>query len=110
MLVLNTFFTVGSAMHTGGMGDPNPDIDDSLTSSFGSQSMAVRKLAGLSSINQRAGSGPVKPPALPLWLEAWSDPVAGIQAYTPCIHTCNLFGDGDWRLVAADADRKLKVI
>ena len=45
----------------------------------------------------------------PHWLQAWSDPVAGIAAYTPCVHTCNLFGDGDWRLVVADEDRKLKV-
>ena len=22
-----------------------------------------------------------------LWLDAWTDPVAGISAYSPCIHT-----------------------
>ena len=22
-----------------------------------------------------------------LWLDAWNDPVAGISAYSPCIHT-----------------------
>ncbi|GBF90819.1 hypothetical protein Rsub_03673 [Raphidocelis subcapitata] len=44
-----------------------------------------------------------------LWLDAWADPVAGVNALTPCVHTCNLMGDGDWRLVVADADRKLKV-
>jgi hypothetical protein len=45
-----------------------------------------------------------------LWLLALSDPVAGVHAYTPCVHTCNLYGDGDWKLVLADAeDRKLKV-
>lgn len=44
-----------------------------------------------------------------LWLDAWNDPVAGISAYTPCIHACNLMGDGDYRLIVADGDRKLKV-
>ncbi len=48
-------------------------------------------------------------PKVSVWLEAWSDPVAGLCAYTPCVHTCNLFGDNDWRLVVADEDRKLKV-
>ncbi|GAX73330.1 hypothetical protein CEUSTIGMA_g784.t1 [Chlamydomonas eustigma] len=45
----------------------------------------------------------------PLWLDAWNDPVAGISAYTSCICTCDLLGDGDFRLVVADQDRKLKV-
>lgn len=44
-----------------------------------------------------------------LWLEAWHDAVAGIKAYTPCVTACNLHGDGEWRLVVADADKKLKV-
>jgi hypothetical protein len=44
-----------------------------------------------------------------LWLDAWADPVAGLNAFTNCIHTCNLYGDGDWRLVVADADKKIKV-
>ncbi|GFR47769.1 hypothetical protein Agub_g9536 [Astrephomene gubernaculifera] len=48
-------------------------------------------------------------PLRSIWLEAFNDPVAGITAYTPCVHTCNLFGDGDNRLVIADEDRKLKV-
>eukprot|EP00798_Chlamydomonas_sp_ICE-L_P006017 gene6017-5322_t len=44
-----------------------------------------------------------------VWLDAWSDPVAGVNAFNSCVHTCNLFGDGEWRLVVADEDRKLKV-
>lgn len=48
-------------------------------------------------------------PARDIWLEAWNDPVAGLSAFTSCVHTCNLFGDGDWRLVVADSDKKLKV-
>jgi Bardet-Biedl syndrome 1 protein len=45
-----------------------------------------------------------------VWLEAWSDPLGGLNAYTPCVHTCNLRGDGQWQLVVADmAEKKLKV-
>lgn len=44
-----------------------------------------------------------------VWLDAWTDPVAGVKAFGSCITTCNLCGDGDWRLVVADADKKLKV-
>ncbi|GMH36088.1 hypothetical protein BSKO_03956 [Bryopsis sp. KO-2023] len=44
-----------------------------------------------------------------VWLDALTDPVAGIKAYTPCIHTIDLFGDGEWRLVVGDASKVLKV-
>lgn len=55
-------------------------------------------------------SGHVREPAKQLWLDAWADPVAGVNAFSSCITTCNLCGDGDWRLVIADAaDKKLKV-
>ena len=70
-----------------------------------STSLAIQKLAGIT-------DGPIveRPSASKHpWLEAWSDPVAGLSAFNSCIHTCNLFGDGDWRLVVADEDRKLKV-
>ncbi len=43
-----------------------------------------------------------------LWLDAWSDPLAGLRAFSCCMCTANLFGDGDWRLAIADADAKLK--
>ena len=43
------------------------------------------------------------------WLDAWVDPVADVKAFSSCVATCNLLGDGDWRLVVADTDRKLKV-
>lgn len=56
---------------------------------------------------QRARSA--REPAKQLWLDAWADPVAGVKAFSNCIHTCNLYGDGDWRLVVADADQKIKV-
>lgn len=51
----------------------------------------------------------VREPAKQLWLDAWVDPVAGVKAFSTCIHTCNLYGDGDWRLVVADSDKKIKV-
>lgn len=54
----------------------------------------------------QAGPAPTKKPT---WLDAWHDPVAGVSAYSPCVHTCDLFGDGDYRLVVADTDQKLKV-
>lgn len=57
---------------------------------------------------QRHGDRDTEPRQL--WLDAWTDPVASVKAFSSCIHTCNLFGDGDWRLVVADhVDKKLKV-
>lgn len=54
-------------------------------------------------------SGHAKEPVKQVWLDAWADPVAGVKAFSSCITTCNLCGDGYWRLVIADADKKLKV-
>eukprot|EP00879_Flechtneria_rotunda_P025766 GHRR01027411.1.p1 GENE.GHRR01027411.1~~GHRR01027411.1.p1 ORF type:complete len:329 (+),score=99.63 GHRR01027411.1:210-1196(+) len=58
---------------------------------------------------QRTRSIAAREQAKQLWLDAWADPVAGVKAFGNCIHTCNLYGDGDWRLVIADADKKIKV-
>lgn len=44
-----------------------------------------------------------------LWLDAWNDSVAGINAYTSCVATCDLYSDGDYRLIVADASRRIKV-
>lgn len=58
------------------------------------------------------GTGPAdndRTTSKPIWLEAWSDPLAGIKAYTPCVHTCNLDGDGEWRLIVGDMRKSLKV-
>ena len=44
-----------------------------------------------------------------LWLDAWHDPVSGIKAYSQCLRLADLNGDGDWRLLVADSDKKLKV-
>jgi hypothetical protein len=73
-------------------------------SSFGSGSGAPP----LRTSRSQQARAPGNPPRQ-AWLDAWSDPVAGLAAFSSCIHTCNLMGNGDWRLVVADGDRKLKV-
>ena len=42
-------------------------------------------------------------------LEAWSDQVAGVHAFSSCITTLDIFADGNYRLIIADDDRRLKV-
>ena len=37
------------------------------------------------------------------------DPVANVQAYSPCVRMADLNGDGEWRLLVADSRKKLKV-
>ena len=74
-----------------------------------SQGRSLEKLVSFGMGSFGVGGAPQQQQDRALWLDAWSDPVAGISAYTPCIHTCNLSGDGEWRLVVADDDRKLKV-
>lgn len=43
------------------------------------------------------------------WLNAHHDPVASLKTFSTCLHTCDLHGDGDWRLAVAGIDKKLKV-
>ncbi|KAL3141002.1 Bardet-Biedl syndrome 1 protein, variant 2 [Trebouxia sp. C0010 RCD-2024] len=43
------------------------------------------------------------------WLNAHYDPVANLRTFSTCLHTCDLYGDGDWRLAVAGLDKKLKV-
>ena len=43
------------------------------------------------------------------WLDAHFDTLAGVKAFSSCLHTCDLYGDGDWRLAVAGLDKKLKV-
>ena len=44
-----------------------------------------------------------------IWLVALYDPVAGVKANSSCICTANITGDGDHRLLIADASKKLKI-
>lgn len=50
-----------------------------------------------------------KPKKKDPWLHAWYDPVAGLNAHSACARLADLSGDGDAKLLVADADRKLKV-
>lgn len=42
------------------------------------------------------------------WLHAWHDPVAGIKAFSSCVRLSDIMADGEYRLLIADSDRKLK--
>lgn len=70
---------------------------------------ADQNLSRQSTLKRSEKSSNGRGSAKQLWLDAWADPVAGLRAFGNCIHTCNLYGDGDWRLVIADADKKIKV-
>ncbi|OQS01252.1 bardet-Biedl syndrome 1 family protein [Achlya hypogyna] len=43
------------------------------------------------------------------WLHAYHNTVAGIKAFTQCIKLADVYGDGDYKLIVADADRRLKM-
>ncbi|KAG8470997.1 hypothetical protein KFE25_009418 [Diacronema lutheri] len=49
------------------------------------------------------------PPQRSPWLHAWRDPVANLKAFSPCMRLVDLNGDGDYKLIVADAERRLKV-
>ena len=73
--------------------------------------MQQRKSASVAKGNEAAV--PEVPPALPdsragFWLDAHYDPVANLKAFSTCLHTSDLYGDGDWRLAVAGLDKKLK--
>eukprot|EP00026_Physarum_polycephalum_P004109 Phypoly_transcript_04126.p1 GENE.Phypoly_transcript_04126~~Phypoly_transcript_04126.p1 ORF type:complete len:331 (+),score=40.13 Phypoly_transcript_04126:151-1143(+) len=44
-----------------------------------------------------------------VWLNAWRDPVATLKAYSSHIELADLHSDGDYKLVVADLDKKLKI-
>lgn len=58
---------------------------------------------------QLAGSTAADPAQSQTWLNAHFDPVAGLNAFTGHMQTCDLYGDGDWRLAVADLSQQLKV-
>lgn len=73
--------------------------------------MQQRKSASIAKGNEAAV--PEVPASLPnsragFWLDAHYDPVANLKAFSTCLHTCDLYGDGDWRLAVAGLDKKLK--
>ena len=51
-----------------------------------------------------------KPKTPPKWLDAWSDPMANVDATSELMDVADLAGDGEWRLVMCSArERKIKV-
>mmetsp|Transcript_16762 Transcript_16762/g.42090 ORF Transcript_16762/g.42090 Transcript_16762/m.42090 type:complete len:590 (-) Transcript_16762:163-1932(-) len=57
----------------------------------------------------RDANAPVASPAQDVWLHAWMDPVAGVQSASQCMCYADLNGDGDFKLLIADYEKKLKV-
>ncbi len=43
------------------------------------------------------------------WLPAWTDPMAGLSSYGNCIRFADLEGDGNYCLLCATQDKKLKI-
>lgn len=44
-----------------------------------------------------------------IWLDTFSDLVAGVKAFNQCMTTADVMSDEDWRLVCADTNSNLKV-
>eukprot|EP00823_Brevimastigomonas_motovehiculus_P009048 TRINITY_DN8720_c0_g1_i1.p1 TRINITY_DN8720_c0_g1~~TRINITY_DN8720_c0_g1_i1.p1 ORF type:complete len:595 (-),score=112.36 TRINITY_DN8720_c0_g1_i1:290-2074(-) len=43
------------------------------------------------------------------WLPAFHDAMANLHAYSECVRVADLKGDGDYRLLVADSEKKIKV-
>lgn len=43
------------------------------------------------------------------WIHAWSDNVAGVEAFSPLMALADLKDDGDYKLIIADLKGKIKV-
>ena len=55
-------------------------------------------------------SSKVSSPKSNTWLHAWYDPVAGLKVSShSCVCTADLNGDGEFKLLVADNDNKLKI-
>ena len=56
-------------------------------------------------------STPATTPAKPFqpWLNAWTDPVANLHSFSPCLRLADIAADGDHRLLVADNTKKVKV-
>lgn len=50
-----------------------------------------------------------KEPEKQFWLNAWRDQLAGVCAFSNCLELSDVNGDDDYKLVVADAQRRLKV-
>jgi len=45
----------------------------------------------------------------PLWLKAWTDPLAGVNALSECTNISDLIGDGEGMLAVANKNKKLLI-
>jgi Bardet-Biedl syndrome 1 protein len=69
----------------------------------------------LSQSDVTGGQGPSKdydgkrPEDREMWLNAWRDQLAGVRAFGTCLELADINGDGDSKLLIADAQKKLKV-
>ncbi|GAB9463367.1 Bardet-Biedl syndrome 1 [Globisporangium polare] len=56
-----------------------------------------------------AGDAGAKKPQKSPWLSAYHNSVAGLKAFSSCIKLVDVYGDGDSKLIVADADKRLKM-
>lgn len=72
-----------------------------MSSLFGNAAPTATTTKDVDREKQRRLAGP--------WLHAWHDPVAGIKAFSCCVRLTDVMADGEYKLIIADGDRKLKV-
>lgn len=66
--------------------------------------------AGIGGASNGAGfSGTSRDEGPKFWLDAWHDPLAKLDAYGPQVACCDLFGDGENRLIVASNDKRMRV-
>uniref|UniRef100_K3WRX5 Bardet-Biedl syndrome 1 N-terminal domain-containing protein n=1 Tax=Globisporangium ultimum (strain ATCC 200006 / CBS 805.95 / DAOM BR144) TaxID=431595 RepID=K3WRX5_GLOUD len=66
----------------------------------------------MSDENEKEAVAPMeaaKKPQKSPWLSAYHNSVAGIKAFSSCIKLVDVYGDGDSKLIVADADKRLKM-
>lgn len=107
-LRISTSGSAGASRMAEEGGPDSGPVKQAAPSAPSSTQEAVYKLTEAARMLSVGNGGGESSPKQNLWLEAWNDPVAGVKAYSPCMTTADLFGDGDWRLVVATMDRKLK--
>lgn len=62
-----------------------------------------------SGLLESAADDQIKAMASSIWLDAYSDPLADLRAFSECMVLADLNGDGDSKLVVADKTKRLKV-
>eukprot|EP01063_Lacrimia_lanifica_P006766 TRINITY_DN14263_c0_g1_i1.p1 TRINITY_DN14263_c0_g1~~TRINITY_DN14263_c0_g1_i1.p1 ORF type:complete len:631 (+),score=260.23 TRINITY_DN14263_c0_g1_i1:62-1894(+) len=59
--------------------------------------------------NSASSPPPKKEEEKALWLDAWSNRLAGVRAFSSCLALSDIYSNGDWKLLVADAQSKLKI-